>query len=446
MKEFIRILESKIPRKAWELWFNTLKVDSIDHENRKVKLIVGNLFIKEWLEKKYEKIIKKSVEQFFGKDYTYSIDFESVNTASNIHSSDHPEPLVKKRPLILSNLNAEYTFENFIYGDENKFAYNVALEVANSPGIYNPLFLTGEVGLGKTHLMQAIGHYIINSRPETRVLYSTSESFANELIKAFRENNSTVFREKYRRKVDVLLIDDIQFLVGKKGIQTELFHTMNELLDQQKQIIICSDRPLAKLDDFQDRLLSRFQMGLFVKIKPPELSTRKRIVESFCHRYGVDIKDDIVDYIAQNINGSVRRLKGAVMKLLANQKFVGKSLNLSETSQLLKELIDPVDSTQPDFRASLLRLLASNFDVSVDELLSGSRSKAVSFARMVGMYIAVEYFGYTPQEVGKWFNRARTTVIYALKRMKKAQIDGKIINKMVLIRNNLSGKFGNSVV
>jgi len=447
VEEFIQILESKIPRKAWELWFNTLKFDSVDHENRKVKLIVGNLFIKEWLEKKYGKVIQKSVEQFFGKDYTYSMDFESVNSDSGSeHQTDHPEPIVKKRPLILSNLNSEYTFENFIYGEENKFVYNVALEVARSPGVYNPLFLTGDVGLGKTHLMQAIGHYIINSKPETRVLYSTSESFANELIKAFRENSSSLFREKYRRKVDVFLIDDIQFLIGKNGIQTELFHTMNELLDQQKQIIICSDRPLPKLSDFQDRLISRFQMGLFVKIKPPELSTRKRIVESFCYRYGVNVKNDVVDYIAQNIKGSVRRLKGAVMKLLAHQKFMGKSPNLSEASQLLRELIDPINSIQPDFKDLLLQLLASNFDVSIDELLSKSRNKDVSFVRMIGMYIAVEYFGYTPQEVGKWFGRARTTVIHALKKMRKSEIDGKIISKIVLIRNNLSGKFGSSVI
>jgi len=445
--EFIRILESKIPRKVWELWFSTLKLDSIDHEAKEVKLIVSNLFIKEWLERKYGKIIQKSVNQVFGKEYSYSINFETMNLDSQIErSNENPEPLVKKRPLILSNLNNEYTFENFVYGDENEFAYNVALEVAKRPGTYNPLFLTGDVGLGKTHLMQAIGHCIINSMPEVRVLYTTSEAFANELIKAFKENNPTLFREKYRRKVDVLLIDDIQFLIGKNGIQTELFHTMNELLDQQKQIVICSDRPLAELKKFQDRLISRFQMGLFVKINPPELSTRKLIVRKFSERYGVNIREEVLNYIAQNIEGSVRRLKGAVMKLLAQQKFSKSPVNLSEASQLLKELIDPPVSLQPNFRDSLLQLLASNFNVSVDDLLSSSRKKNISFVRMIGMYIAVEYFGYTPQEVGNWFNRGRTTVIHGIKKLKNSRIDDKIISKMILIRNHLSGRFGSSVI
>jgi len=447
VSELIKILESKIPRKVWELWFSTLKFDSVDHEAKKIKLIVGNLFIKEWLEKKYGKVIQKSVEQTFGKDYTYSIDFETVNSDFKADKTiESPEPIVKKRPLILSNLNDEYTFENFVYGDENEFAYRVAFEVAKQPGIYNPLFLTGDVGLGKTHLMQAIGHHIINSMPEVRVLYTTSEAFANELIKAFKENSSTLFREKYRKKVDVLLIDDIQFLIGKNGIQTELFHTMNELLDQHKQIIICSDRPLSELKEFQDRLLSRFQMGLFVKINPPRLQTRKLIVKNFSKRYGLKIREDVLDYIAQNIQGSVRRLKGAVMKLLAQQKFAGNPVNLSEAAQLLKELVDSPAGPKVDFKTSLLKLLADNFEVSIDELLSSSRKNEVSFVRMIGMYIAVEYFGYTPQEVGSWFNRGRTTVIHGIKKLKSLKIDDRIINKMVFIRNQLSAKTGDSVI
>src|SRR6056297_3421378 len=228
------------------MWFGSLSISSIKDDEHLVTFAVENLFLKERLKNKYGKTIEQNVREFFGKDYNYRLEFsvlDPINTNQNeVNSKKTGERLIKRKPIALSNLNKNYTFERFIPGGGNLFAYNSAVEVSRNPGKFNPMFVYGEVGLGKTHLLQAIAHKIMKEQPQLRVLYITSEEFMNNLIYCIKTNTTEKFREKFRQNIDVLLIDDIQFLIGKNGIQNELFHTFNSLFDAGKQIAFCSDR------------------------------------------------------------------------------------------------------------------------------------------------------------------------------------------------------------
>lgn len=282
-EKIIESLKSKLNRRVWESWFGTFDVKEIGADY--VVFQVGNLFIRDWLEKKYGALISKTLRELFGKQMNFQIDYAP---AQSQEESEQDEPLVKKRPLVLTPLNPILTFENFVVGPSNMFAYSTSIEVAKNPGKYNPLFLHGGVGLGKTHLVQAIGHYLFKNEPDLRVIYLTSERFLNELVDSIKKNKVQEFRERFRNKVDVLLLDDVQFLIGKSGIQTELFHTFNELYNAGKQIVVCSDRDPQQLEKFQDRLVSRFQMGVVAKIDKPDEETCFKIANRMVQLEGED--------------------------------------------------------------------------------------------------------------------------------------------------------------
>jgi len=428
-ERILEILKSKVSRKNWELWFNSFDVKEVG--DKKIIFKVGNLFIKEWLKKKYGSIIKRVIREVFGKEIPYEIVYESVE---KVHSS---EPLIKKKPLVITPLNPHYTFENFIEGPGNTFAYRVSLEVAKKPGRYNPLFIYGGVGLGKTHLLQAIGNYIFINEPDLKVMYLTSEKFLNELINSMKNNEMDEFREKYRKKVDVFLLDDIQFLMGKSGIQLELFHTFNELYDLGKQIVICSDRTPEELADFQERLVSRFQMGIVVKIDPPDENTRINIARKMVEMENGDLDEEIIDFVASNIPDNLRRMKGAIIKLLAYQDMTGEKISLQKAKELLGDILtvrNAVDSFE-----KLLNILSKIFSIPKTEILGNSRKQEVVLARQIGMYISRKYLKMSVRTIADCFNKSHPSVLATIKKLEvsisngnkalKSQIDS-IINMM----------------
>lgn len=409
MKEkIVEALKAKLNRRTWDSWFSTFDVKEIG-ENL-VVFEVGNLFIKDWLEMKYGSLIARTLKEVFNRPMEFRIEHASLQ---NQPEEDEREPLVRKRPLVLTPLNPIFTFENFVVGPGNMFAYSACLEVAKHPGKYNPLFLYGGVGLGKTHLLQAIGHYLFKHQPEMRVVYLTSERFLNELIEAIQRGTAQEFRERYRTKIDVLLLDDVQFLIGKNGIQTELFHTFNELHNAGKQIVICSDRDPQMLDGFQDRLISRFQMGVVVKIEKPDVETCFKIAQKMVKLEGGDLPDDVLMLIAEKFNDNMRRLKGAIAKLLMHKQIYNEDINVSKARQILS--IEPETVKKP-IEEELFEVLCTIFNVTQEELKGNSRKSNVLIARQLGMYVAKNYLGLSLRKIAETFNKSHPTVSNAIER------------------------------
>lgn len=418
MKErILQEIKARVNRKSWELWFSSFDVKSI--EGSKVVFSVGNLFIKEWLEKKYYSVLSKAVKVVLGNDATFEITYEAFEP----HSS-YSEPLVKKRAVLLTPLNSDYTFENFVVGPGNSFAYHAALEVAKHPGKYNPLFIYGGVGLGKTHLLQSIGNYVVQNEPDLRVMYITSEKFLNDLVDSMKEGKLNEFREKYRRKVDILLIDDVQFLIGKTGVQTELFHTFNELHDSGKQIVICSDREPQKLSEFQDRLVSRFQMGLVAKLEPPDEETRKSIAKKMLEIEHGELPEEVLNFVAENVDDNLRRLRGAIIKLLVYKETTGKEVDLREAILLLKDFIKPNRVKAMDPIDELIEIVAKITGVSREEILSNNRNVKALTARRIGMYVAKNHLNSSLRTIAEKFNRSHPVVLDSVKRVKDSLLKG----------------------
>jgi len=436
MKEkILEILKSKVSRKNWKLWFNSFDVKEVGED--KIVFKVGNLFIKEWLERKYGSIIKRVIREAFGKEIPYEIVYESVE---RVHSS---EPLIRKRPLVITPLNPHYTFENFVEGPGNTFAYRVSLEVAKNPGRYNPLFIYGGVGLGKTHLLQAIGNYLFVNEPDLKIMYLTSEKFLNELINAMKSDEMNEFREKHRKKVDVFLLDDVQFLMGKSGIQLELFHTFNELYDSGKQIVICSDRTPEELADFQERLVSRFQMGIVVRIDPPDEHTRINIARKMVEMEDGDLDKEVIDFVALSIPDNLRRMKGAIIKLLAYQDMTGEKVSIQKAKELLGDILTRGNSI--DSFDKLLNALSKTFGIPKAEILGNSRKQEVVLARQVGMLVSKKYLKMSIRTIAERFNRSHPSVLTTIKKLEDAISKGNKTLKSHVdsIINIMHGMVGN---
>jgi chromosomal replication initiator protein len=424
MKEkIIEALKAKLNRRVWDSWFSTFDVKEIG-ENL-VIFEVGNLFIKDWLEMKYGNLIARTLREVFNRPIEFKIEHAPLQ---NQPEEDEREPLVRKRPLVLTPLNPIFTFENFVVGPSNMFAYSACLEAAKFPGKYNPLFVYGGVGLGKTHLLQAIGHYLFKHQPEMRVVYLTSERFLNELIEAIQRGTAQEFRERYRTKIDVLLLDDVQFLIGKNGIQTELFHTFNELYNAGKQIVICSDRDPQMLDGFQDRLISRFQMGVVVKIERPDVETCFKIAQKMVKLEGAELSKDVLMLVAEKFNDNMRRLKGAIVKLLMHKQIYNEDIDLAKATQILS--VEP-SSKCATVEERLFAVLCEFFKVVPEELRGNSRKSNVLIARQMGMYVAKNHLGLSLRKVAEMFNKSHPTVSNAIQRFELNVKNNKSLEAML---------------
>ncbi|TYB87239.1 MAG: chromosomal replication initiator protein DnaA [Kosmotoga sp.] len=418
--KIITILKNKVSKKIWNNWFTTFSIKEISEE--KAIFTVENLFIKDWLQTKYGSLISESIKEATGKYLEFEIRYEKENNDPSVEPDAHQKgPLVKRKPLMISKLNPEYTFESFVSGSENRALCAVSRQIAEMPGRYNPFFIYGGVGLGKTHILQAIAHKSMEVNPDCRVLYITSEHFLNDMIESIKKGSVKDFRELYRKKADILLIDDIQFLIGKGGVQTELFHTFNELHDAGKQIVICSDRNPNELDGFHERMISRFQMGMVMEIAAPERDTRYKIAKRLAKRESYDLSDDITAMLAENIRGNIRRLRGAIIKLILYSGIYNTNSDISLAQQVLASYVPSgTASKRKDELEMIISTIENLLDVERKKIFGKSRKKNVVLARQIFIYVLKNEFGRSITEIGKLINRTHSTVIHSLKKIEKS--------------------------
>ena len=406
-------LQQEIPRASFETWFGETRPLRI--ENNTLVVAVPDSFTKGGIERRYRDLLDRLGKQIGGDGFR--IDLEIVPQKSNdlappvIHKNTiNTQPLGDTLPL-----NPDYTFDQFVRGKNNHLAYAAAMAVAEAPGkAYNPLFIYGSVGLGKTHLLQAIGNFVINSGAPKTVVYTTSERFAIELINSIRNNTTSAFREKYRR-IDLLLIDDVHFLQGKEATQEELFHTFNELYGSEKQIVLSSDRPPEELSGLQERLVSRFRWGLVADIQPPDFETRMAILREKAQHRGLVVDDDILELIASRISSNVRALEGALVKAIAYAELQGETL----TPRTLEEML-PEEGKRERLTAEHIKdEVAARYHLKRRDLEGASRKKEISQARHIAIYLTRELTNQSFPAIGKHFgNRDHTTIMHSYMKIK----------------------------
>ena len=334
-----------------------------------------------YIERKYLAAITLTIAEIMGREYDVTL-MSSIDKEKIDKKQKQKDTSASKNNNI-QNLNPNYTFETFVIGNNNNLAHAASLAVAETPGeVYNPLFIYGGVGLGKTHLMQAIAHFIIKTKPELKVLYVTSETFTNELIDSVKNQKNSEFREKYRN-IDVLLIDDIQFIIGKESTQEEFFHTFNALYQDRKQIVISSDRPPKEMETLSERLRTRFEMGLPVDIQIPTYETKMAILNKKAELGGYDIPYEVKDYVATHIKSSIRELEGALTKLSAFAKLSSNPITVEFAEEALKDLISP-DSRREITPELIIDIVAEHFNIKSEDILSQKRSADIVYPRQIG--------------------------------------------------------------
>ena len=377
-----------------------------------------------YIERKYLAAITLTIAEIMGREYDVTL-MSSIDKEKIDKKQKQKDTSASKNNNI-QNLNPNYTFETFVIGNNNNLAHAASLAVAETPGeVYNPLFIYGGVGLGKTHLMQAIAHFIIKTKPELKVLYVTSETFTNELIDSVKNQKNSEFREKYRN-IDVLLIDDIQFIIGKESAQEEFFHTFNALYQDRKQIVISSDRPPKEMETLSERLRTRFEMGLPVDIQIPTYETKMAILNKKAELGGYDIPYEVKDYVATHIKSSIRELEGALTKLSAFAKLSSNPITVEFAEEALKDLISP-DSRREITPELIIDIVAEHFNIKSEDILSQKRSADIVYPRQIAMYLCRQMTTNTVQSLGKAFgNRDHTTILHGADK----------INKMVISDEN----------
>ena len=419
--KILEIIKEDLSPQAYNSWFSQTKAVKFG-ENKLIISAPGD-FCKDWLEKHYTVFIKDILKRTLGSDDNLKIEFRAAeqkfstptHSAPNLkNKTKKPEPFLKNNKLTLT---PKYTFDNFVVGSGNRFAHAACLAVAQSPSkSYNPLFVYGGVGLGKTHLMQAIGRHIAQQNVKTKVLYISSEKFTNEMIDSIRDDRTVAFRDKYR-SVDVLLIDDIQFLAGKERTQEEFFHTFNTLYDSNKQIVITSDSPPKDIPTLENRLISRFEWGLITDIQPPDLETRIAILRKKAQSENLNVPSEVINFIAENITSNIRQLEGALTKLVAFSTFTKKELSVSLAQDILKDII-PLENKKVSI-GQIQKTVSDYYNIKVNFMLSKKRTKDVVLARQVAIYLSRELTDLSLISIGGSFGRRdHTTIIHSYNKIK----------------------------
>ena len=426
-------LKKTIPPRLYELWFKNTGI--ISYVNDVMQIHVPNEVICNKITEKYKEDIRSAIFKssgnnpkieliaLGGKQYQAMFDFEeeaqpeppALPVVENPKAVDAKvEPVAYKKP----QLNDIYKFSNFVVGPSNQLAHAAALAVAKAPGkTYNPLFMYGAVGLGKTHLLQAICHETLENRPDCTIVYLSCEEFVNEFIRAVEEGDLNGFRYKYRH-VDILLIDDIHFFAGKERTQEEFFHTFNTLYNAQSQIILSSDSPPSDIPELKERLVSRFKWGLVSQLEIPTFETRVAIVKKKSKLKKEELRDDVCQYIAENIVSNIRELEGAVNHLLATAEVYEQKISLDFARRALRDIIS---IHEPEVQLpEILNVIANHFQVRLSDLQSKKRHKSIVVPRQIGMYLAKKLTKYSLQEIGGFFGgRDHTTVLHAIDKVKE---------------------------
>ena len=429
--EFMKT-EYNITKVAYENWLLTLSVHSVQDDTIIVAVEDSKATMIEFIKNKYGQFLQTAIEEMF--DQKFELQYVA---ASNVKKETFPS---KPKNESYNNLNPKYTFDTFVIGSNNNLAHAAALAVADSPAeVYNPLFIYGGVGLGKTHLMHSVAHYILDNNPEARVMYVTSEKFTTELIQSIRNKTTMEFKDKYRN-IDVLLIDDIQFISGKESTQEEFFHTFNALHEAKKQIIISSDRPPKEIKTLEERLLSRFEWGIIADIQSPDYETRMAILNKKTEADGISLEPSILEYIAANVKSNIRELEGSLNKLIALSRLKKKEITMELAMEAIQDYVS-ADSGHTVTPSYIVDIVADHFSLTPQEIYSKNRSNKIAYPRQIAMYMCRRYLNMSLVDIGKAIGgKDHTTVMHALKKIEEdiAKNDASLQNVMDILVKKLN--------
>jgi chromosomal replication initiator protein len=411
-------VETKVNRHSFYTWFKPTAF--VADAGTSITVRVPNALFKDWLTKHYSVVLSEALTEVRRSGAALVFVAEDGNVAAP--SREEPTAALDTTANVADAvatggfLNSRYTFDTFIVGPSNQFAHAACRAVAEAPSrSYNPLFIYGGVGLGKTHLMHAIGQYVLHYDPSTRLTYISSERFMNEMINALRYDRILEFRERYR-SVDILLVDDIQFVSGKEGTQTEFFHTFNALYDAQKQIVLSSDHPPHEIPALEERLRSRFEWGLIADIQPPDIETRVAILKRKAEAEGIPVPDSVAMYIAGRIKSNIRELEGSLIRLIAYASLTGREISLELTQEVLKNVID--QDAKAVTIETIQRFVSDYYQLKVADLKSRNNSKSIAMPRQIAMYLCKSLTNASLPEIGRSFGgKHHSTVIHSLKKV-----------------------------
>lgn len=422
----LQIIKEKVGEHVFDKWLSLADTRVYQNDNR-IEILFPNKFFKDWVDEHYGALIKETIANVSNGERRTEVIFSvnegavSANDEAGARAKYSKSAPTRTEAQNLINartaLNPTYTFDGFVVGPSNRFAHAASLAVAESPAkAYNPLFIYGGVGLGKTHLMHAIGHRILDGNPSTKVAYISSEAFTNQLIDAIQHRATVKFRERYRQ-VDILLIDDIPFIADKDATQEEFFHTFNVLYDAHKQIVISSDRPPKQIPNIEERLISRFEWGLMTDIQPPDTETRIAILRKKAQVANVVVPEDVIFFIANKINSNIRELEGALIRVVAYAKFKSGPIVLDIAKEVLKDMLLEEESK---ITIELIQeMVAKHFDIHPSNMRAKKRGRTIAYPRQIAMFLARELTDHSLPEIGEAFGgRDHTTVIYAQKKIK----------------------------
>ncbi len=406
------IMRNELMTVSFNTWIET--IDPVMIEGNIIILQTLSVLNRSVLETRYNDLIKNTIKHVTNQDYIikYIIPEENTLEKNKVSMEQEVNDLLES-----TNLNSRYIFNEFVVGNSNRFAHAASLAVAESPAkAYNPLFIYGGVGLGKTHLMHAIGHYILSQNKNAKIYYVSSEQFTNELINSIKDDKNEEFRNKYRT-VDVLLVDDIQFIAGKERTQEEFFHTFNALYEANKQIIVSSDRPPKEIPTLEDRLRSRFEWGLITDIQAPDFETRIAILRKKSERDKVDVPNEVFEFIASKIKSNIRELEGALNRVVAYSTLTKREVDISLANEALKDLI--ASNKARKINIELIKAtVAEYFNIKVDDFESKKRTRQIAYPRQIAMYISRELTDLSLPKIGEEFGgRDHTTVIHACEKI-----------------------------
>lgn len=438
-QHILSIINTKLSKPSFDTWFKATKIVSLN--DRSIVISAPTTFAVEWLESRYTKLVATTVFEYLGKQVNVSFVIEESAVPEQTPVFKEPAVPVQVEENGSNMLNPKYTFDTFVIGSGNRFAHAASLAVAEAPArAYNPLFLYGGVGLGKTHLMHAIGHYILEHNPSSKVLYISSEKFTNEFINSIRDNRAESFRNKYRN-IDILLIDDIQFIAGKESTQEEFFHTFNALHEERKQIIISSDRPPKEIPTLEERLRSRFEWGLITDIQPPDLETRIAILRKKAKAENLDIPNEAMMYIANQIDTNIRELEGALIRVVAYSSLINQDITTHLAAEALKDIIP---SSRPKMITiqDIQQRVGEYYNLRLEDFKARKRTKAIAFPRQIAMYLSRELTDFSLPKIGDAFGgRDHTTVIHAHEKISQQLKSDQDLYKVI---NNLTEKIKNA--
>jgi chromosomal replication initiator protein len=444
-------LKGRLNQQTLDTWFSPIQFESLDSSQHVIRLRAPNQVVKDTVVSNYGKVLDDSLNELRLSGYSVGwvvgkvsdwvpeqithpaaepvLELESSvsNTTTPVGSTTEPVPLMPSEP----SLSSKYTYESFVVGSCNQFAHAASLAVAEAPGrTYNPLYLYGGVGLGKTHLMHACGHAIKSRNQHLKLCYISSERFMNDLINAIRYDKTQSFREKYR-SVDVLLIDDVQFMAGKERTQEEFFHTFNALYDQQKQIVISSDCPPREIPTLEERLHSRFEWGLIADIEPPDLETKIAIVKRKADLIGVSIPDDVAMFIAGRVKSNIRELEGSLIRLIAISSLRGEPISKSLAQDAIRNIAKEEEPGVVTIQ-QIQKLVASTYKLTSEELISKNNAQKISHPRQVAMYLCKHLTKHSYPEIGRAFGgKHHTTVIHSVEKIESLVTTDETLQRLI---------------